>query len=152
MSKGRTLARPWGDWKITDTVVNTLTQEPTILPDDVVCWTNDLYTVLLRTMEGGPADAPPLLWLSIRRNDRKPARDWRHLQRIKNELVGPECEGMEMFPAESRLVDESNQTHLWVMGSDTFRWPWGYTERSVLSHDDESIAEVGAVQRPFEEE
>jgi hypothetical protein len=35
--------------------------------------------------------------------------DWRDLQRIKNQLVGPECEAVELYPAESRKVDTANQ-------------------------------------------
>jgi hypothetical protein len=68
---------------------------------------NNVYTVLREELDGG------LTHLSIRRNDRHWARDWRHFQRIKNEILGPEREAMELYPAESRLVDEANQFHLW---------------------------------------
>jgi hypothetical protein len=51
----------------------------------------------------------------LRTNDRSPMTDWRGKQEIKNQLCGPEREGFELYPAESRLVDTSNQYHIWVM-------------------------------------
>ncbi|GHO61302.1 hypothetical protein KSC_001940 [Ktedonobacter sp. SOSP1-52] len=51
--------------------------------------------------------------------------------RIKDELVGPECEGVELFPARSREVDTSNHYHLWVIDDPTFRFPFGFTRRLV---------------------
>ena len=84
--------------------------------------------------------------LSIRRDDREPVSDWRDKQAIKNQLVGPECEGLELYPAESRLVDTANQYHLWVVCDPTSRIPFGWTERVTLN---ESIG--GSIQRPLEE-
>ncbi|MGH3430252.1 MAG: DUF7694 domain-containing protein, partial [Mycobacteriales bacterium] len=40
--------------------------------------------------------------LSIRRQDRQAARDWRDFQRIKTEIAGPDTEAVELFPAEGR--------------------------------------------------
>jgi hypothetical protein len=147
--KGPTQPKPWGKWEPTKTVRNTLSGAEVALGDDEICWLNNLYTVVGRRL-AGTGESPSMIWLSIRRNDRKPARDWRHLQRIKNELVGPECEAMEMFPAESRLVDQANQTHIWVVLDPKFRWPWGFTERVVKDHDDPDVRALGAVQRPLE--
>jgi hypothetical protein len=72
-------------------------------------WLNDLYVVHVREQDDG------VTHLSIRRQDRGPARDWRHFQQIKNQLCGAEREGVELYPAESRVVDTVNQFHLWVM-------------------------------------
>jgi len=69
------------------------------------------------------------------------------LQRIKNEIVGPEHEAVELFPAESRLVDTSNQYHLWVLTSDENRWPFGFQTRLVANKGSH-----GAKQRPFEKD
>jgi hypothetical protein len=56
-----------------------------------------------------------VIWhLSIKRNDKAPIMDWRDLQDIKNKLVGPEHEAIQLFPAESRCVDSANQYHLWA--------------------------------------
>jgi hypothetical protein len=96
-------------------------------------WLNDLYQVQVRTC--GAA----LVHLNIRRRDGKPIfRDWRHFQQIKNELVGPECEAVELYPAESRKVDTSNKYHLWCVTDSTFRFPVGWEKGDVEMADSKS--------------
>lgn len=57
-----------------------------------------------------------MLHICIRRRDGAvDLRDWRHFQQIKNEIAGPEREGFELYPAESRLVDTSNKFHIFVL-------------------------------------
>jgi hypothetical protein len=90
-----------------------------------VVYANDIYRVQIRNV-------PPLVQLDICRHDGEPCTTWRHFQQIKNELIGPECEGVELFPAESRLVDTSNQYHLWVCPNANYRFPFGYGNRLVL--------------------
>ena len=84
--------------------------------------------------------------LSIRNTARTAIRDWRHFQRIKNEICGPEREAIELYPAESRLIDEANQYHLWVF-PEGMNLPVGFNERVVGSN--EQAATIGAVQRDF---
>jgi hypothetical protein len=113
-------------------------------------WVNNLYTVFLTRMPNhNDSNAPDMVHLSIRRNDRKIMRDWRDLQRIKNELVGPTCEGVEVFPSEDRKVDTTNQYHLWVCADPEYRLPFGFAERLVLTPEEVAEREPGAVQRPF---
>ena len=57
-----------------------------------------------------------------------------------------EREGLELYPAEARLVDTANQYHLWVMPPGV-RLEIGWDRRSVLDHDEIPIP--GAVQRPL---
>lgn len=153
--KGPTPPQDWGDWHEVEGLVNRLSREPVNHNRDIQrIVQNNRYLVIITRIEpngNAGAEAPTLIWLSIRRQDRKVVRDWRDLQRIKNELVGPECEGMEMYPAESRLVDTSNQFHLWVFEDPTVRFPWGYDDRLVLDADVAAAMEPGAVQRPFGE-
>lgn len=109
-------------------------------------WKNDRYTV---TKIDWPAlningRECPVIQLSIRRNDRAAPRDWRDFQRIKNELVGPECEGIELYPAASRVVDTANQFHVWCVADPEFRFPFGYTHGAQSSG-----SYGGAVQRPI---
>jgi hypothetical protein len=87
---------------------------------------NNLYQVQV-------AYEAPYIHLSIRRRDGSVAKNWRHFQRIKNELVGPEYEAVELFPAESRLVDTANEYHLWVHANSQYRFPLGFAERFVLA-------------------
>lgn len=88
-------------------------------------WLNDLYQVQVRRFESRAVH------INIRRRDGGPIlRDWRHFQQIKNELLGPECEAVELYPAESRKVDESNKYHLWGYDDGT-RFPIGFENRNV---------------------
>jgi hypothetical protein len=92
-------------------------------------WLNDLYQVIKRPVE----HIPGMFWLSIKRRDKESIHDWRDLQEIKNLLVGPECEGIELYPAESRRVDTANQYHLWVWSDPKVRFPVGFGDRAVSS-------------------
>jgi len=87
---------------------------------------NDLYTVQVES-------CPPFVHLHIHRNDWGACTDWRHFQQIKNALVGEENEAVELFPAESRLVDTSNTYHLWVHENPAFRFPLGLQHRLTSS-------------------
>lgn len=119
------------------------------MPDAV--YLNSIYQVNVRYISAGkrgyPEEKSEMKWLthlSVKRRDRKPIRDWRHLQRIKNEILGEDIEAVELFPAEQRLVDTSNQYHLWAL-PDGKCFPWGYFDRVVAGESSN-----GAVQRPFE--
>jgi hypothetical protein len=90
-------------------------------------WENNRYQVVLRRREGGPFG--PCVHLTIRSADGSARHDWRDFQRIKNELVGEEAEAVELYPAESRLVDTANHYHLWVFPE--YRFPFGMQEREV---------------------
>lgn len=72
-----------------------------------------------------------MIHLSIKRLDRDTIHDWRDLQRIKNELIGAEHEAVELYSAESRLVDTTNQYHLWVLSDPKAAFPFGWTSRLV---------------------
>ena len=100
---------------------------------------NNLYQVQVR-QEGD------YLHLNIRRRDGGMVRDWRHFQQIKNEIAGPEREAVELYPAESRLVDTTNKWHLWVLpeGAQT---GFGWSQRDV-SYDERRHV-PGLRQRPL---
>jgi hypothetical protein len=89
-------------------------------------WGNDIYQVVVSHFESG------LTHLSIKRNDRHVIRDWRHLQSMKNEICGPEREAVEIYPAESRLVDSANEYHLWVLPEE-MTMGFGFDELLVSS-------------------
>lgn len=112
----------------------------------IAVWVNSRYQVNVYRVE--QSSWPELVWLSIKRRDKLPPgpERWRDFQRIKNELVGPENEAVEIYPAESRLVDTSNQFHLWVFTDPAVRLPFGFFERKILT-----TSGGGAVQQPFEE-
>jgi hypothetical protein len=110
---------------------------------------NARYQVVIDQVEAlNGAWDEPIDHLSIKRWDKAPLSDWREKQRIKNELIGPEREACEIFPAESRLVDTANQYHLWVLPKGT-AFPFGFTTRAV-AHPGANPSAPDAKQRPFE--
>lgn len=112
---------------------------------------NETYQVNVQVIPEpfGPNSTGDVWWLSIKRRDKAPMHDWRELQAIKNAIVGPEHEGFEVYPAESRLVDTANQYHLWVFADPTVRMPVGFQER-LVSGPAEAEA-IGGRQRAFVE-
>ena len=109
---------------------------------------NDRYQVNAQTLEAPFGEfVGDLIWLSIKRRDKAPVHDWRDLQVIKNLIVGPEHEGFEIYPAESRLVDTANQYHVFVFLDPKVRLPVGFRTREVTGA--EQAAAVGARQRDF---
>ena len=71
------------------------------------------------------------VWLSIRANNGMTVeRDWRDYQAIKNDLVSPDRQAIEIYPKESKLVDTVNVFHLWVLPED-IEIPVGYQYRDV---------------------
>lgn len=130
---------------------------------------NDRYQVIATEY------SPGQVHLDIKRNDRQPIANWRHLQQIKNEVCGTQSEGVQLFPAESRLLDEANSYHLYVLlnppydpseepliinrDTETGHLEVGHRAGSVL--DDRLVAEFNAGrergdhrgrQEPFDEE
>jgi len=106
---------------------------------------NNLYQVNIRHKADLVDEAwPAMIHLSIKRLDKGPIHDWRDLQRIKNELVGQEHEAIELYPAESRLVDTANQYHLWVLAEPGMIFPFGWTDRLVTDNE-----AAGSKQRAF---
>jgi hypothetical protein len=83
------------------------------LGDQGVLFHNNRYHVFVRKLRNPQENGPDIIHLSIRDNERTAKHDWRDYQRIKNEIVGPEMEMVEMYPRESHLVDYANQYHLW---------------------------------------
>jgi hypothetical protein len=105
-------------------------------------WINELYQVQKRYHKDG------LVHLNIRRRDGAPViRDWRHFQLIKNQLIGEECEAVELYPAESRKVDTSNKYHIYGITDPAFRFPFGWEERDVEYTEYRDVP--GMRQRPL---
>ena len=116
-----------------------------MLNDEI--WINDNYQATVRRVVG-PAwfdeteecfngfGGIEVTWISIRRIDREPIHDWRDLQRIKNDITGPESEAMEIYPAESRLMDTANQYHLFAFpATKELSIPIGFPMRAVRNED-----------------
>lgn len=84
-------------------------------------WISPIYVVLVYTRDTAWGE---VTHLAIRRADEKPEMPWRDMQRIKDELVGPERLGVEVFPPRSAVMDQANMYHLWVL-PEGFDLPFG---------------------------
>lgn len=119
---------------------------------DAEVWLNSRYQVLVNHFEI-PAPFGHCIHLSIKTRDKSAWHDWRDYQRIKNELVGIEVEAVEVYPAESRLMDTANQFHLWCFPNIAFpdnRFPFGYAKREVTEAGVQDPFGTRSEQRPFE--
>ena len=92
---------------------------------DLNVYHNNLYEVTV----GNPS---PFIRLSIRRHDFQPCKEWKHFQQIKNILIGPHHEAVELFPSEDRLIDSNNEYHLWVHPEPNYRFPLGFSQGRVV--------------------
>ena len=74
-------------------------------------WGNDRYTVTVHFLDG---DRDGFVELTIHNHRRTTHIPWRHLQQIKNEVLGADREAVQLFPAEDRLVDTANEYWLYA--------------------------------------
>jgi hypothetical protein len=91
---------------------------------------NDVYQVIVKDAhEANMAlneAAPPAWYLSIKRIDQEPICSWRDIQEIKNQLVGPDHEGIMLYPSEKRVMDTANQYHLFILKDVEQLIPYGF--------------------------
>jgi hypothetical protein len=127
---------------------------------DEEVYRNSTHTVFVKPMNTDcPSDNPLDGWvaLSIKRNDREAECDWRMFMRIKNELVGPDREAIQVFPSMSRVVDTANQYFLFVAPKG-FVLGVGFIDRLVLDESSSTAANskmgIGGSpkQRDFDED
>ncbi len=153
---------PWSNEKLnleTDKVLKafphfTRDQAKMALQKDGMCETyiNNVYQVAVYRGE----DADDLVhveelkgrcvWLSIKRIDRKPMNNWQDMQTIKNRIVGSDRDAIQMFPAETRIVNTANQYHLIVLPSDTI-FPFGWGRRAVVTENNKEPNEANQTFR-----
>jgi hypothetical protein len=103
-------------------------------------WEDDVYQVAVkRVLWNGPSVTHQI---RIRRRDGGVASDhWKEFMRIKNLVLGPEWEAVELYPNKSRAYDTSNTYWLWASLSP---FPFGYygledaEDSAVVFHKDET--------------
>lgn len=97
------------------------------------CWMNGIYQInVYRNQDANHMVHTEELkdkcgYISIKRRDKRPLNSWQDVQTIKNRLFGIEREAIQIFPAESRMVNLANQYHLFVMPED-FIIPFGFID------------------------
>jgi hypothetical protein len=137
---------PWGDWfamRLTPEQHATLREYKVAPPWRI--WRNNVYEIWMYQL---PLKGwPNMVHLSIKRNDKGVIFDWREMQRIKSELMGAQFEGVQLFPAENRVVDAANQYHMYVLADERQRFPFGCEGRGVDYSGRELIAGKRVGQR-----
>src|SRR5262252_9614152 len=95
------------------------------IADKVWVWTKDLPSP-------GP-DWPPMIHIMIiKRGARRIGVDrFAWFQEVKNQVMGENCEAVEIYPAEDRLRDMAHAYHLWGFADGEFRLPFGMWVRGV---------------------
>ncbi len=88
-------------------------------------WVNNLYQV---NVEYLPDDMAHVI---IRRLDKQPIHNWVHFQGIKNQVLGKDCEAVEIYPKETDLVDAKHHYHLWGFRKGDKSFGVGFTGRNV---------------------
>lgn len=107
------LSGDWGDWRITP-IPNGIPGGNGWTRDVRQARANNLYAVLIRPLVGD--DGEEVIHLAIRTaSNLEPP--WRDMQRIKNEICGPESTAVQVMPPESELIDEADMYHIWVLSS-----------------------------------
>lgn len=107
-------------------------------------WENSLYYAAVeRFNDGFPIGGGEYVRIGITAIDETARHDWREFQWAKNDICGPEWEAVELYPAESRLLDPSNWFYLWCVPSGVLE-VGQFVGRNVLNH-----TESKAPQRPF---
>ena len=109
------------DWyrgqRLADTIEMVRAQHPdvtdaqvaTLMPDET--WGNERYTANVHYLDG---KRDGFVEIAVHNHNRTPPVPWRHLQQIKNEVVGPDREAVQLFPAEDRLLDTANEYWIYV--------------------------------------
>jgi hypothetical protein len=102
-------------------------------PERPEAWFNDIFQVTVRRWSKDKVfgSTGGMIQIGINALDGTARHDWREFQGIKNQIAGPECEGFELYPAESRLLDPSNYYTLWCFPGIR-RMNVGLNERRVL--------------------
>jgi hypothetical protein len=112
---------------------------------------NSRYQVNMRDAPAIAPGWPDMIHLSIKRRDKERVgpEKYRDFMAIKDRLIGPDHEAVELYPARSREYDTANQYHLYVVKDPVVRFPLGFDfGESVVSEH----ADVGASkQHPFDQ-
>jgi hypothetical protein len=111
-------------------------------------WVNEIYQVATIKMQHKLFG--DMMQINIRRRDGNVIfRDWRHFQEIKNQLAGPECQGIELYPPESDVIDTANKYHIWVFLNPEIGIPIGWHEGRHVSNGAKGSKLPGNRQRPL---
>jgi hypothetical protein len=112
----------WGEWqKTSEEEIASYRERFPIAETCSNVWKCRRFTVLEYVVSSAWGT---MTHLHVRVANRGRAPTWIELQRVKNELVGESRVAVEVFPAETQLVDQADAYHVWVLPDD-FELPFG---------------------------
>jgi hypothetical protein len=78
---------------------------------------NNKFTVMV--YDDSPTTHGPAIRVMIQNHYDKPIEGhWATIQKIKNEIFGPETTAVEYYPAESDLINDHNIYWIWIFPKD----------------------------------
>ena len=92
-----------------------------------IWWANDLYMATVLHEPNGWAH------ITFKRNDGGTNVSWQEKQWLKSDVLGEDCEALELFPAESRVVETAGYHYLWGKKELAVGFPVDYTAYDVVS-------------------
>ena len=98
----------WGTWERIEVEPGDLTESDGWTAEVRVVFRNDVFAVLTRLAFGGVVHFAVSSLTGIRPS-------WHEMQRIKDELAGPEKTAVEVYPPKDEIVDGSDMFHIWVL-------------------------------------
>ena len=99
----------WLAWTVRSFSVGTVSPDPRGWAFHfTMAHSNDVFSVLDRTLPNGVRHLAVTSLSEVRPT-------WREMQRIKDEIAGPEATAVEVYPPHDEIVDEANVFHIWVM-------------------------------------
>ena len=96
-------------------------------PGDEI-WENSVYLAMATVRQGH------VKFIQVQRQDGKAVRDWRDMQRIKNQIAGEEIDAYELYPPESELADSGNTYWIWCYPPGE-RAPFRITREAGFAHE-----------------
>lgn len=97
----------WGPWEKITFPRGTVGQTDWVA-DITVAHRNRVFCVLAREAPNGVTHLAVNSLSQVRPT-------WHEMQRIKNELAGPERTAVEVYPPQARVVDAADMYHIWVL-------------------------------------
>ena len=111
---------------------------------DYETWENTRYSCSVRRFKNGFfIRNRPYIVIGISHAHGSAGHDWRDFQAIKNDICGKEWEGIELYPAESRLKETSNCFYIWCVEKGVLKF--GLPGGRLIYTPDQALAP----QRPF---
>jgi hypothetical protein len=97
----------WGEWEMQTFLPGTVGLSGWLV-DITTAYKNRVFAILHRPAEAGVHHLAVSSLSGIRPT-------WHEMQRIKNDLAGPDCTAIEVYPAQRDVVDEADMFHIWVL-------------------------------------